>query len=141
MVGTGARLVPRLSYMEAAEMAHFGAEVIHPKTMQPVRRAGYEPTWKRVDTAGTLTAALSERSRGWDAVTCDDAMAQLRYLSALHLVRALQPGIPFILVSNAGNDAHAAEALLRDGYSVVSKNRLEDLPALIARALHASLRT
>lgn len=35
-----ARVVPRISYQEAAEMAHFGAEVIHPKTMQPARRAG-----------------------------------------------------------------------------------------------------
>jgi aspartate kinase len=35
----GARVVPRISYEEAAEMAHYGAEVIHPKTMQPARRA------------------------------------------------------------------------------------------------------
>jgi aspartate kinase len=35
-----ARVVSRISYQEAAEMAHFGAEVIHPKTMQPARRAG-----------------------------------------------------------------------------------------------------
>ena len=36
----GARVVPRISYEEAAEMSHFGAEVIHPRTMQPARRAG-----------------------------------------------------------------------------------------------------
>ncbi len=35
-----ARVVPRISYQEAAEMAHFGAEVIHPKTMMPARRGG-----------------------------------------------------------------------------------------------------
>ncbi|MBI1952051.1 MAG: aspartate kinase [Acidobacteria bacterium] len=35
-----ARVVPRISYQEAAEMAHYGAEVIHPKTMMPARRAG-----------------------------------------------------------------------------------------------------
>jgi len=35
----GARVVRRISYQEAAEMSHFGAEVIHPKTMQPARRA------------------------------------------------------------------------------------------------------
>jgi aspartate kinase len=33
-----ARVVPRISYQEAAEMAHYGAEVIHPKTMLPARR-------------------------------------------------------------------------------------------------------
>src|SRR6185503_11914439 len=34
-----ARVVARISYQEAAEMAHYGAEVIHPKTMLPARRA------------------------------------------------------------------------------------------------------
>ena len=31
----GARTVPRLSYAEAAELAYFGAKVLHPKTVQP----------------------------------------------------------------------------------------------------------
>ena len=34
-----ARVVARISYQEAAEMAHYGAEVIHPKTMLPARRS------------------------------------------------------------------------------------------------------
>ncbi len=35
-----ARTVPRLSYTEAAELAHFGAEVLHPKTMAPAMEGG-----------------------------------------------------------------------------------------------------
>src|SRR5256886_12191176 len=31
----GARTVPTLSYAEAAELAYFGAKVLHPKTLQP----------------------------------------------------------------------------------------------------------
>ena len=31
----GARPIPRLSYAEAAELAYFGAKVLHPKTIEP----------------------------------------------------------------------------------------------------------
>src|SRR5206468_1876892 len=31
----GARTIPTLSYAEAAELAYFGAKVLHPKTIQP----------------------------------------------------------------------------------------------------------
>ena len=32
--------LPRLSYQEAAELAHFGAKVLHPRTMRPLMREG-----------------------------------------------------------------------------------------------------
>lgn len=35
-----ARTVPRLSYGEAAELARFGAKVLHPKSIQPAARRG-----------------------------------------------------------------------------------------------------
>ncbi len=34
-VVTAARSIPRLSFAEAAELAYFGAKVLHPKTLQP----------------------------------------------------------------------------------------------------------
>ena len=40
----GAFSLPRLSYQEAAELAHFGAKVLHPRTMRPLVRAGI-PLW------------------------------------------------------------------------------------------------
>lgn len=110
------------------------------RILRALRRGGYQPMWKRVDTPGTLTAALTERARAWDAVTCDDAMPQLRYLSALHIVRALKPGIPFILVSNGGDDADATDVVQRNACGIVRKNRLDDLPAVIARAVRAAPR-
>jgi aspartate kinase len=33
-----ATLLPRLSYREAIEMTYYGAQVIHPKTIQPIQR-------------------------------------------------------------------------------------------------------
>src|SRR6202521_660798 len=36
----GARTIPVISYREAAELAYFGAKVLHPKTLNPVMQAG-----------------------------------------------------------------------------------------------------
>lgn len=41
---SGARLVPSLSYAEAAELAFFGAKVLHPATIRPAVRRGI-PVW------------------------------------------------------------------------------------------------
>lgn len=74
----GARVVPRLSYMEAAEMAHFGAEVIHPKTMQPARRAGIPIRIKntfRPEGAGTVITARAAPGRAPLMVSCLDGLA------------------------------------------------------------------
>ena len=47
----------RLSYEEAAELAHFGAKVLHPRTMRPLQRAGIPLRIKntlRPEAPGTL---------------------------------------------------------------------------------------
>lgn len=38
------RIIPQISYQEAMELSHFGAKVIYPPTIQPVRSKGI-PTW------------------------------------------------------------------------------------------------
>jgi aspartate kinase len=42
----GACTVPEISYREAAELAHFGAKVLHPKTLRAVMQCGI-PLWIR----------------------------------------------------------------------------------------------
>jgi bifunctional aspartokinase / homoserine dehydrogenase 1 len=41
-----ARTIPEISYREAAELAYFGAKVLHPKTIRPVTSRGI-PVWIR----------------------------------------------------------------------------------------------
>lgn len=41
---TNVRIIPQISYQEAMELSHFGAKVIYPPTIQPVRSKGI-PTW------------------------------------------------------------------------------------------------
>ncbi|MGH9750740.1 MAG: aspartate kinase [Candidatus Polarisedimenticolia bacterium] len=75
-----ARVVPRISYQEAAEMAHYGAEVIHPKTMLPARRAGIpiriKNTFKPA-APGTLITARPGRGHTPLLVSSIDGMALL----------------------------------------------------------------
>jgi aspartokinase/homoserine dehydrogenase 1 len=42
----GACTIPEISYQEAAELAHFGAKVLHPKTLHALARCGI-PVWIR----------------------------------------------------------------------------------------------
>jgi aspartate kinase len=39
---TAAQTIPQLSYLEVAELAYFGAKVLHPKTIRPVIEAGID---------------------------------------------------------------------------------------------------
>ena len=111
--------------------SHAGAERI----VLALKRAGYRPAWKRVDTAGTFTAAIGEPAWVWDAIICDWMMPKLRSRSALQIARALVPKTPFIVVSDEIGQTHAS-GLLRDGAcGLVRKDRLEDLAAMIARAV------
>ena len=68
-----ASTIPEISYREAAELAYFGAKVLHPKTLRPVMQCGI-PVWIRntfaPDKAGTrITPAGHESSGGVKALT------------------------------------------------------------------------
>jgi bifunctional aspartokinase / homoserine dehydrogenase 1 len=68
-----ARTLSEISYNEAAELAYFGAKVLHPKTLRPVVDAGI-PVWIRnsfaLDRPGTkITAKGHPTARGVKAIT------------------------------------------------------------------------
>jgi aspartate kinase len=62
-----ARVIPEISYREAAELAYFGAKVLHPKTLRPVVEAAI-PIWIRNSFAperlGTKITADGQASSG-----------------------------------------------------------------------------
>jgi bifunctional aspartokinase / homoserine dehydrogenase 1 len=68
-----ARTLPEISYNEAAELAYFGAKVLHPNTLRPVTAAGV-PVWIRNSfepaKPGTkITAASKSARNGVKALT------------------------------------------------------------------------
>jgi aspartokinase/homoserine dehydrogenase 1 len=61
-----ARPLPEVSFMEAMELAHFGAKVLHPKTIAPARDNGIPVrvcNTFRPDAPGTMVRALTAPSR------------------------------------------------------------------------------
>jgi aspartokinase/homoserine dehydrogenase 1 len=62
-----AQTIPEISYREAAELAYFGAKVLHPKTLRPVVQAGI-PVWIRnsfsPEKSGTKITPQGQNIRG-----------------------------------------------------------------------------
>lgn len=61
----GARLIPSLSYDEAAELSYFGAKILHPRTVEPLRSARLGIAIKNTldpDGPGSLITARSRKS-------------------------------------------------------------------------------
>ncbi|HVP18447.1 MAG TPA: lysine-sensitive aspartokinase 3 [Spirochaetia bacterium] len=67
-----ARTIPQISYREAAELAYFGAKVIHPSTIQPAINLGI-PVWVkntfRPDDEGTKIIPRAD-GNGLKAIAC-----------------------------------------------------------------------
>lgn len=61
-----AQMIPFLSYDEAAELSYFGAKILHPRTVEPLRRLGLAIAVKNTmnpDAPGSLITAKSAQSR------------------------------------------------------------------------------
>lgn len=102
-----------------------------------LRRGGYAPVCERVFTPDALAGALRAYD-DWDIVLCDSVMPCLDVLRALSLVHGIKPRIPFLVVSGRYH-GELREALAHGEVSgFLSKDRLDDLPALI-RGLLATM--
>lgn len=61
-----AELIPKLSYAEAAELSYFGAKILHPRTVEPIRKKKIPIVIKNTlapDNPGSLIDSQSPRSR------------------------------------------------------------------------------
>ena len=104
--------------------------------LSALRGGGFDPVWERVETADGLRAALV--AGPWDVATSAYAMAAFGAPAALGIVRAADPDLPFVVVSETvGEDA--AVALMRAGASdYVRKHELPRLAPAIERETEAA---
>ena len=107
--------LPRLSYEVAAELAHFGAKVLHPRTMRPLQRAGIPLRIANTlapDAPGTLVGPAEPVPGGRiDAVTAvrDVALVEVRGSAVLGVpdlaARVFAPlaeaDVPVVMVAQA----------------------------------------
>lgn len=97
--------------------------------VRELRRAGYQPTFQRVETAESLNAALDQD--GWDVVISDYTMPHLSGLDALKLVRCRGNDIPFIILSGSIGEEIAVGAMRAGAHDYIMKdNRARLIPAI-----------
>lgn len=85
----GTRPIKRMSFEEAAELAYFGAKILHPAAVLPCQEAGIDVRLKNTldPTAdGTLIGASDESAMNFHAVAAKDNITILRITSARMLM-------------------------------------------------------
>ena len=89
-VVSGPRVVERLSFDEASELAYFGAKVLHPSTILPAVALGIPVrilNSHRPEAAGTLiTRAVSEGGEGPAAIACKRGVTRVDIASTRMLM-------------------------------------------------------
>jgi PAS domain S-box-containing protein len=98
-----------------------------------LRRAGFDPVWKRVETAEALSAALDEGP--WDIVISDYRMPRFDGLAAFSLVRAKDADLPFIIVSGTIGEETAVAAMKAGVQDYLMKDGLNRLGPVVRRDL------
>ncbi|MCC7496926.1 MAG: PAS domain S-box protein [Bryobacterales bacterium] len=99
-----------------------------------LRRAGYQVTHSRIETAADLR--LSVQVGRWDVVLCDHNLPDFDSLTALRLVRSIDPDVPFIIVSGTIGEDAAVEALKQGADDYLLKQNLRRLAPAVKRGLH-----
>jgi PAS domain S-box-containing protein len=100
--------------------------------VRELRRAGFDPKWKRVETEPDFLAGLKKSP---DIILSDYSMPQFSGLRAAQLVRESGTGIPFILISGTVGEETAAEAMRQGATDFLLKDRLGRLGSAVSRAL------
>lgn len=106
-----ARMLPELSYREAAEMAIFGAKAMHPRALEPIIRENIPARIRNVfnlTSQGTLISC-DQKPKETDAVK---AVAMIRDVAMINIGGAGMVGAP-------GSYARVLEVLSRSGINVM----------------------
>lgn len=106
--------------------------------LRELRSGGWEPTWRRVDTAETFEAALGD---AWDIVLCDYRMPRFSAAEALEILRRVSRATPFIVISGAVSEEAVVDLLRSGAHDFMAKDRLTRLVPAVERELEdAALR-
>ena len=98
-----------------------------------LRRQGFRPTLRRVETQTGLASALDEG--GWDLVISDHNLPAFSGAAALRLVKQRAPDLPFIVVSGSIGEDYAVEAMRNGASDFVLKEKLHRLAPAVEREL------
>jgi PAS domain S-box-containing protein len=102
--------------------------------LRELKRGGYEPLHKRVDTPEGMRAALAEGGP-WDVVLSDWRMPRFSGAGALEISREADPGTPFVIVSGKVGEEAAVGAMRAGAHDYVMKGNLARLCPTVERGL------
>ena len=97
-----------------------------------LRRAGFEPDWRRVETEPDYLAYLDP---ALDVILADYRLPQFNALRALQLLQERQLDIPFIVVTGSLGDEVAVGFIKMGGADYLLKDRLSRLGEAVKNAL------
>ena len=98
-----------------------------------LHKSGITANCTRVETAAEFAAEIE--TGPVDLILADYTLPEFDGLSALRMLRARHPDVPFIFVSGSLGEERAIEALKSGATDYVIKERLQRLPAVVTRAL------
>jgi CheY-like chemotaxis protein len=99
-----------------------------------LRKGGYAPVARVVDTEAAFVAALDEKPA---LILCDHKMPRFESARALELLAEMQLDIPLILLSGTMNREIGVAAVLRGAADYVFKDQIESLIPVVRRLLDA----
>ena len=101
--------------------------------VRELRRGGYDVTFERVDSPGTLDEAVGKTE--WDVVICDYSMPHFSGTDALRLLRKKGSEVPFIFLSGTIGEETAVAALKQGAQDYLMKDNMKRLIPAIQREL------
>lgn len=101
--------------------------------LRELRRNGYDPSYRRVDRAEELTAALEAQT--WDIIIGDYTMPSFSGTQALSMIRSRGLDVPFIFVSGTIGEEMAVAAMRAGAQDYVVKGNLKRLPPVVDREM------
>ncbi|HXI72128.1 MAG TPA: PAS domain S-box protein [Verrucomicrobiae bacterium] len=104
--------------------------------MGELRRHGYEPTHRRVETSRDMQAAI--KGHKWDVVVSDYTMPQFSGADALKLFNGLELDIPFIFVSGTYGEEAAVRMMKAGADDYFVKGNLARLVPAIEREMESA---
>ncbi len=100
--------------------------------LHELRRAGFEPQWRRVDNQADYSASLNARI---DLILADYNLPDINAVKALHLLQERRLDIPFIVVTGTVTEQIVVECVKQGASDYLLKDRLARLGAAVTHAL------
>lgn len=126
-----ARSIKEMDYSEAAELAYFGAKVLHPRTIEPVRRKGIPLVVKNTfNPSAPGTLIRSQRSNEADILRSVAAKGDLSIIKIYSSEIVYNPGLISRLVgsiSEAAVNTYAVSTSLSTLAVVVPSSALDEV--------------